>query len=430
VLTLVSAFAVHSTWERTGVVTLLTWGVLCTGSNLLPVPAAANVYLSMSGPVNVAIALVLPPAAAATVVFAASVSEWELRRATSVLHAVFNRGQLALATAATAAVLATSRSDVPTPAIALAGVVTYQGLNWLLVAGAERTARGVALRTVLARLLPRERIAAVTYLVLGLMGIALGLAYLRVGAWAVPILMLPLVGARYTVQASQDLERLERERRQLGDRLAAERERERLRIASDIHDVVLQKLAAIALQADNVTSALEQDRRPLASELASGTKSAIADVIGDLRDAIDGLRRVRIAEGGLLPAVARFAGAFSAETGIEVAVQSRGFDTVVVAPTTAALVYECCREGLVNVAQHAADATRADVVITATPDALCLDITDDGNEPVRRVHDDTVSVGLTLLREKLAFAGGSLRLESLGHRGSRLSVRLRRERGR
>lgn len=426
-LTLVSTFALHSTWERTGVVTLLTWAVLCAGSNLLPVPAAANVYLSMSGPVNVAIALVLPPSAAATVVFAASLSEWELQRATSVLHAVFNRAQLALATAATAAVFATSRTDVPTPAIALGAVITYQGLNWLLVAGAERTARGVALRTVLSRLLPRERIAAVTYLVLGLMGVALGLAYLRIGAWAVPILMLPLVGARYTVQASQDLERLERERRQLGDRLAAERERERLRIASDIHDVVLQKLAAIALQADNVTSALDQDRRPLASQLATGTKSAIADVIGDLREAIDGLRRVRIAEGELLPAVARFAGAFSAETGIDVAVQSHGFDTVVVAPTTAVLVYESCREGLVNVAQHATGATRADVMITATPEALRLEITDDGTGPVGAVNDDTVSVGLTLLREKLAFSGGSLRLESVADGGSRLSVRLRRE---
>ena len=431
VVALVTTFALDAAWPRTAGVAMLSWGLFCAGSNLLPIPAAANVYLSMSGPVNVAVALVFPPAAAATIVFAASISEWELRGATSVLHALFNRAQLALATAAAAAVFATSRADVPPPLTALAAVATYQGLNWLLVAGAERTARGTPLLTVLGGLWPRERIAAVTYLLLGLMGVALGLAYLRIGAWAVALLMLPLVGARYAVRASQDLEQLQRERRRLADRVVAERDRERLRIASDIHDVVLQDLAAIGLHADNVISALDDGQPQLAGRLAALTKDAVADVVAELRHAIDGLRRASVDEDGLLAAVARFASAFGAETGLAVSVRGEGLDTLDVPPSIAVLVYECAREGLVNVAQHALGATRADVVVLATTDALRLDITDDGDgfaDPQRTSDGDApISVGLTLLREKLAFAGGTLTLDNLVPRGSRLAVRIPRE---
>ena len=43
-------------WQGIGPAALVEWWLLCALSNLLPVPAARNIYLSMSSPVNIAIA--------------------------------------------------------------------------------------------------------------------------------------------------------------------------------------------------------------------------------------------------------------------------------------------------------------------------------------------------------------------------------------
>lgn len=415
------------TWEAlppgrgTGLV--LAWCGFCALSNVLPVPAVRNVYLSMSSPVNVAIAYLFPPELTVAVVFCSSVSEWEIKRETTVLHALFNRAQLAVAAALAAVVFTGHRGEVPPFLIVVGAVAAYQGSNLLFVAVAEWSARGVPLPRVLRGLLPAGLAAGATYLALGFMGLVLALTSLRIGAWAVALLMLPLLGARHAVNVSRQLEQAERERRSLADRLIDERERERVRIASDIHDVVLQQLAALQLEADSVGVALDHDRPDVAVSVAGKLRTGVDDTIRELRGTIESLRRSSIGDDGDLAAsLERFARTFRATTGIDVDVHVRfGRRDDDVPLPIGLLLLECCQEALTNVARHA-DASRVEVVIERDGSMASLRVRDDGAgfEP----GSDGQGDGLALSREKVALSGGLLFVESRPASGTTITVRV------
>ncbi len=413
--------------EHPGWIQLVAWCVFCAAANVLPVPAIRNISLSMGAPVNLAIALLFAPGLAATIVAAASTSEWELKRETTVVHALFNRMQLAGSTALAAFVLSGHRASVPPVPVLVAAVVVYQTSNWLFVALAEWTARGVPLRRVLAGLIPAGPMAAAIYLFLGFMGSVLALTSIRIGVWAVALLMFPLLGARHAVIVSRRLEQAEREQRRLADRLIDERERERMRIASDLHDVVLQQLAALQLSADSVGAALAHDRPDVAVRVAGQMRAGVDQTIADLRRTLADLQRAS-AHGGLTVAIERSCRAFSASTGIDVSVTANDLDDV---PLPAALlVVECCQEALTNVAAHAEGSTVVEVDVARTGRLVELRVVDDGAgfEPdATGLGQDLatgVRSGLALSREKVVLSGGLLFVSSRPGYGTTVTVRV------
>lgn len=417
------AGGVDDTTRRVALGTVAVWWFLCGAANVLAVPAERNVYLSMSSPVNVAIAWLFSPAIAAVVVATGSLSEWELRRQTTVVHSLFNRAQLGLSAAAASATMAVPAGGVSSPARAIAGVVVYQAANWLLVAVAERTSRRTPVLVLVRRLLPAGPVAAAVYLTLGLMGIALALTYQRVGAWAVLLLMLPILGARQAVKASQDVERAEREQRVLADRVIDERERERVRVASDIHDVVLQDLAALQLQADNIVSALRADLPTQAVGLAEHTRTMAARTIADLRSSVASLRRVTLDVSGLAATLERYARSFHAQTGIEVGVDADEVASTEVTTAQALLLYETCQEALTNVAAHA-DASHVAVTLRRRGATWELRIRDDGRGLASEGARSEGGAGLSLVREKVALAGGGVWVDAPRGGGLELIVRV------
>src|SRR4029079_5486448 len=149
-------------------------------------------------------------------------------------------------------------------------------------------------------LLPPGLVAPLSYLALGLMGVALAETYREVGSWAVALLMLPMLGARYAVATSIKLEQAQRSQRLLANRVIDERERERARIAAEIHDVVLQDLAGVQLMSSNVRSAIDSRDETLAQQVAQQLEGAARDAVTSLRDAINNLRRSAVDEAGIV----------------------------------------------------------------------------------------------------------------------------------
>lgn len=415
-------------WSGLGLVLIGSWCVFCAAANVLPVPAIRHVSLSMGAPVNVAIASLFPPGLAAAIVFASSVSEWEIKRATTVPHALFNRLQLAASAALASLVFAGHRTidGVPPVWVVVAAVVVYQASNWLFVGLAELTARGVPVRRVLRGLLPAEPAAAGSYLVLGFMGVVLALTSVRVGEWGVALVMLPLLGARHAVNVSRQLEQTERERRSLGDRLIDERERERVRIASDIHDGVLQQMAALQLEADSIGAALEHGRPEVAVRLAGQLRTGVDGAIAELRATIASLRRAAVDADGLGPSLVRFARGFRASTGLDVDVTVG--DAVDPLPLPVALLlFECGQEALTNVVRHAPSATRVDVAVDRAGGAVELVVSDDGpgfDVPATEPDEGGRRSGLALSREKVALSGGLLFVDSRPGHGTTVTVRV------
>ncbi|MFN8622942.1 MAG: hypothetical protein U0869_19565 [Chloroflexota bacterium] len=90
-------------------------------------------------------------------------------------------------------------------------------------------------------------------------------------------------------------------------------------------------------------------------------------------------------------------------------------------PATEATVRFVAGEALTNVARHAG-ASRAAVVLSATPDALTLRVEDDGVGGARPAADTGDGLGLTGIEARVAEAGGSWTLDSPMGRGTRLCV--------
>jgi signal transduction histidine kinase len=396
--------------------------LFCAVSNVLPAPSLRNVYLSMSSPVNVAIAMLAPPPLAATLVAVASISEWEIKRETTVSHALFNRAQLGLSTALASVVFGLGDRLVPSPLIIVVGVVAYHGANWLLVAAAEWSCRHTSPGPVLRGLLPSGS-AALTYVMLGFAGVALALTFSRVGGWAVALLLLPLLGARQAVAVSRRLEESERAGRELADRVIDERERERTRIASDIHDVVLQDLAALQLQADNLVHAAQEGRVDLAARISELVRTSTALAIGDLRASIATLRRPTVDEAGLGATLERYARLFAHQSGIDTAVDVSA-EVATLPASVAILLYECAQEALTNVGRHA-NASTAHVALRVDPAAAELRVVDDGlgidDETSPRPADGS---GLVLMREKVAMSGGGVWVSRTDDGGTQVTVRV------
>ena len=425
VLAAVAALAVRAVTSGTvgdlDLWALAAWAVFCAVANVLPIPLSEHVSLSLSSSANIAVAVVFPMSAAGPLVFAAALSEWEIRRETKLLHALYNRAQLAISVAAAAAVLglASDRSTLH-PAAAVGAILAYQVTNLVLVAAAETTCRSVPFLVVVRRMLPRGPAAATAYLFQSLMGVVMGLTYLRVGAWAVAVLMIPLLGARFALRAARQLESAERDRRRLSDQLIDERERERARIASDIHDGVLQQLAALQMQADTVGSALQVGRVDTAADLAGRTTQGIERAIADLRGVVRSLRRVSLDQAGLPGTLKRLGRSFHATSGVSVDTDCDSF-TADVPLSLELLLCECCEESLTNVARHAG-ATSVRIRLSSDGNAVELVVTDDGVG--HSGGGSSSGLGLDLVRDKVHLAGGGVWVEGRQGMGTAVTVRL------
>ena len=398
---------------------LLVWVVFCAVANVLRVPVSEHVYLSLSSSANIAVAVLFPLPVAGPLVFVAALSEWEIRRETRVLHALYNRAQLAVSVAAAAAVFELDGTTLH-PTNALGAILAYQATNLLLVASAETTCRRVPLARVVRRMLPRGPAAATAYVFQSLMGLVLGLTYLRVGAWAVAVLMIPLLGARFALRAARQLEMAERDRRRLSDQLIDERERERSRIASDIHDSVLQQLAAIQMQVDTVGSALDAGRSDTAAELARRTAAGMEAAIGDLRRVVRSLRRMSLDAGGLPGTLKRLGRSFHAASAVAVEVDCDTF-TADVPLSLELLLCECCEEALTNVARHAA-ASSVQIRLGSDGNAVELVVVDNGVGSGSGCASS--GLGLVLTRDKVNLAGGGVWVEGRQGAGTKVTVRL------
>ncbi|MGH2722235.1 MAG: hypothetical protein ACRDJO_11655, partial [Actinomycetota bacterium] len=159
---------------------LVFWLIACASSNLLPAPVTPNVQLTMSSPINLAIAFLFPGPVAAAMVAIASVTDWEISRETTVLRAAFNRSQLALSTAVAAWIFALGERPgraIPSLWVILGAVVVYHLANQTFVALAERFARGVSPREAFGRILLPLPSFLGSYLILGFLGMTFALTY-------------------------------------------------------------------------------------------------------------------------------------------------------------------------------------------------------------------------------------------------------------
>jgi signal transduction histidine kinase/ligand-binding sensor domain-containing protein len=210
------------------------------------------------------------------------------------------------------------------------------------------------------------------------------------------------------------LERHQAEIGALNERLMKAQEEERIRIAGELHDGVLQQISSLSLQLGTATILLPPDSEPKARVKAVQKK--LIEVGTGIRQLSHELHPALLQEAGLPAALSSYCEEFSKLRGIPIAYQA---DESVeeLSPGAALCIYRIAQEALGNVAKHA-QAKQVEVRLTRSDSRVCLMVSDDGVGFNRDGIGKSGGLGLINMRERVAQLKGTFEFESKPGQGT------------
>ena len=216
---------------------------------------------------------------------------------------------------------------------------------------------------------------------------------------------LAAANARLRAEVQARVEELAASRR----RILQAGDEERRRLERRLHDGAEARLRELAgtLRRGHWSASGEQTREQLARSQEQLTRT-----LEELRRLAQGLHPRVLSEHGLADALAALAKDLPVPVDLNVA-------STQLPQRLAVVAYFVCAEALANTVKHAA-AARVTVAITADDGRLRVEITDDGvggADPVR-------GSGLRGLADRVETIGGTLRVESVPGRGTRLAAEI------
>jgi signal transduction histidine kinase len=248
--------------------------------------------------------------------------------------------------------------------------------------------------------------------------------------YAAVAVLVALVSVRQLVVQSEllvaqgALREAQADRSMLLDRTISRGEEERVRIAAELHDGPVQRLAALGYL-------LERSAR-LTRRGDSGGLALVDEALTELSDEVNGLRRLMadlrppvLDESGLENALRDHLTTVFRQTDVTAELVGR-LGAHRLPPDTETVLYRVAQEALLNVAQHASAATVC-VRLERMGSSVVLSIDDDGvgftQEQARaRLRDG--HFGLVGMRERIELGGGHWQLDSSPGQGTRISATL------
>ena len=199
-------------------------------------------------------------------------------------------------------------------------------------------------------------------------------------------------------------------------------ERERQRIAQDMHDSTSQLLIGAMLELKSAQERLGNGSLPQAGQSLQTVREILHRVDAEIKRAIHDLRPPSLDELGLGPALRQYAIRFEQYSGLACDVEILG-DPRRLPPRSEISVYRLVQEALQNVSAHA-QASRANVITVFSPRRLKVTIIDDGQgfdlEAVRRNTLD--HFGLLSMQERTESLGGHLSIQTQPGQGTRVEL--------
>jgi two-component system sensor histidine kinase UhpB len=191
----------------------------------------------------------------------------------------------------------------------------------------------------------------------------------------------------------------------MAERALTLQEEDRRRIARELHDGAGQALTAARLQLAALRDVAEPHEEAIRHIL-----SHVDEAIEEVRRSTTALAPPAIAEFGLAGAIERHCESFASASGlpVDVKIPER------LPPMREYLETACYRitqEALSNAARHAG-ARRAWVTLDCSPEAIRLEVGDDGVG----LRDGSGGFGLESIRERARLAGGSVEVQGPGTR--------------
>jgi signal transduction histidine kinase len=233
------------------------------------------------------------------------------------------------------------------------------------------------------------------------------------------LLLLELLQVPLALSLARRLRRTQFQRESLLRQAIDSTDRERRRIASDLHDGVVQDLAGVAFSLGGIARQ-DKGRREGAEEVRESA-DRVRDAVRSLRSLLVEIYPPNLDEEGIEGAL----------SDLLARIEPRGIETSLTVDASAndielelsQLIYRTAQEGLRNVVTHAG-ASRVDMKLVRTNEATVLEIVDDGRGfegdqlPEREGHlglkalaGIAGSMGATLSVDSGAGKGTTLRLE-------------------
>jgi two-component system, NarL family, sensor histidine kinase UhpB len=211
------------------------------------------------------------------------------------------------------------------------------------------------------------------------------------------------------------LDRLEGERRDSALRALAAQERERRRIARELHDEIGQTLTGLVMRSETIARRCPPTLRGDVEELREAARQGAEDV----RSIARRLRPEALDELGLQSALIALCSSLVQRSGLRV---DRTFESGIrLSPEEELVIYRVAQEALTNVVRHA-HASHVRVTLGPAADGAVLTVADDGVGLPRTGEEDWT--GIRGMRERALLIGAELVVRGAQPRGTEVRLRI------
>ena len=210
--------------------------------------------------------------------------------------------------------------------------------------------------------------------------------------------------------------------RSLAAELGRVRDKERQKIADDLHDHIGQNLVLAKIKLDSLKASLGAEQ----GALVSGIVELIADTIKDTRSLIHELHPEWLCDGSLEQGLNWFAEQTEARYGLRCITEVAAVPQPI-RKDIQEVLFHGVRELLVNVAKHAR-ASVATIICGCEKDWIFTRVVDNGRgfdpSKILASEPNTGGFGLTIIRARLGAIGGNLSIDSRAGAGTSITIAL------
>ncbi len=197
-------------------------------------------------------------------------------------------------------------------------------------------------------------------------------------------------------------------------------EKERRRVAREVHDGPAQSLANLVLRVEIARKMIDKNKDKASRELEE-LKNTVENSVTDVRKIIYDLRPMSLEERGLVPALRKYIDRFVEETGISLDFKRLG-EAEKLPSSYEVTIFRLIQEGLNNINKHA-QASSGKVVLEFDSQNIRIIIADDGQGFDSDKKQEN-SYGLASMKERCSLLQGDFQMKSNPGQGTRIDIRL------
>lgn len=202
------------------------------------------------------------------------------------------------------------------------------------------------------------------------------------------------------------------------DAMLTGQEKERERMAADLHDSVGATLSAAKLQFDYL---ITQKNIEASEDLIKKTSSLLEDAYVEIRSLAHLKDSGVMAKNGLLPAIEKLSYNASGINGLSFNVKSFGLEQRL-NNSLEISIFRIIQELITNIIKHA-NATQGAVHLTNHDDRLNLIIEDNGiGFNPKQVNTSKTSMGITSIHKRVEYLNGKMTIESQKNKGTTIII--------